>query len=157
MRNKKLKIIVAILLILVISLIIFTIVTYNRGIEIKRENIQKVGLKVVVDKKEYPVTLANNDTILSLQKILPITKYFTKYEDRIYYSKLPNKLDIDGEIVSEVKSKGIYYHIGWESIIIAYKKYTFNNQKLVYLGSIKENVPNKKSIQEFTLDTNKKD
>ena len=78
MRNKRLKIIVIVLSILVLSLIIFTIVTYNRSLEIKRENIQKIGLKIVIDKTEYPVNLANNDTVLEIQKQLPITKYFTK-------------------------------------------------------------------------------
>lgn len=157
MRNKKLKIISLILSIIVLSLIIFTIYSYNRELEIKRENIEKVGLKIVIDNKEYPVKLVNNDTVLSIQKKLPIINYFTKYEDSVYYTKLENNIDIDGEIVSKVKSKSIYYHTGWKSIIIAYKDYTFKKQKLVYLGSIDKNIPSKNSIQKITIDTNKKD
>lgn len=156
MKNNKLKIIAIILLIVVICIISFTIVTYNNNMAIKRENIKKIGLKIIIDKKEHIVTLANNDTVLELQKQLPITKYFTKYEDSLYYAKLDNRINADGEIVSEVKPKGIYYHIGWHSIVIAYKNYTFKNQRLVYLGSIEDNIKNKNSIQEITLDTNKK-
>ena len=157
MRNKKLKIILAILIIVVFSLIVFTIVTYNRSLEIKRDNIEKIGLKIIVNKTEYPVKLDNNDTVLAIQKELPYKNYFTKYEDSIYYAKLGNNIDIDGEIVSKVKPKGIYYHTGWKSIVIAYEEYTFNKQKLVYLGSIEKNIPNKNSIQEITIDTNEKD
>lgn len=157
MNNKRLKIIVLILSIIVISLIVFSIASYNRSLEIKRENIEKIGLKIVVNKKEYPVKLVNNDTVLSIQKKLPITNYFTKYEDSLYYCKLDNGVNIDGEIVSKVKPKGIYYHTGWNSIVIAYKEYTFKKQKLVYLGSIDNTIPNKNSIQEITVDTNEKD
>lgn len=157
MRNKKLKIIVLILGIIVLSLIIFTIVTYNRSLEIKRENIEKIGLKIVVGNKEYPVKLVNNDTVLSIQKRIPLTTYFTKYEDCLYFAKLDDKITVDGEIVSKVEAKGIYYHVGWNSVVIAYKEYTFNKQKLVYLGSIEKNITNKSSIMEITIDTNKKD
>lgn len=157
MRNKKLKIIALILGIIVLCLIIFTIVSYNRDIEIKRENIEKVGLKIIVDNKEYPVKLVNNDTVLSIQKELPITNYFTKYEDSVYYTKISDNIDVDGEIVSQVKPKGIYFHTGWKSIIIAYKEYTFKKQKLVYLGSIENNIPSKSSMQKITIDSNKKD
>ena len=157
MKNKRLTIIVLILGILVVGLIIFTIVTYNRSLEIKRENIEKIGLKIIIGKNEYPVKLANNDTVLGIQKQLPITNYFTKYEDCIYYYKLPTKVDVDGEIVTTVQPKSIYYHTGWDSIVIAYKEYTFNKQKLVYLGSIEKNIPNKRSMQKITVDTNEKD
>lgn len=157
MKNNRLKIVVLILFILVISLIIFTIITYNRSLEIKRENIERIGLKIVVDKKEFPVKLVNNDTVLSIQKNLPFSTYFTKYEDSLYYAKLNKKIDVDGEIVSTVETNGIYYHTGWNSIVIAYKNYTFKKQKLIYLGSIKENIPNKKSIQTITIDKNQKD
>ena len=78
MKNNKLKIIAIILLIVVICIISFTIVTYNNNMAIKRENIKKIGLKIIIDKKEHIVTLANNDTVLELQKQLPITKYLKR-------------------------------------------------------------------------------
>ncbi len=155
MNNKRLKVVTIVLSLVVISIIIFTIVTYNKKETIKRENITRIGLKIIVDEKECIVNLANNDTVLAIQKELPFSTLFTKYADSVYYAKLNKNIDVDGEIVSTVKEKGVYYHTGWQSIVIAYKKYTFKKQKLVYLGSINENIPSTNSIQTITLKTKK--
>ena len=114
-RKNNLKIASIVLIILILLLVVFTIVTYNKELNERQVNIDKIGMKFIIEDNEYVVRLSNNNTTIELLDKLPFETDIAKYEDSLYIARVFDKLTLDGEKVSEVKKNHIYYHPGWEA------------------------------------------
>lgn len=157
MRRKRLRIASIFLVVIIILIIAFTIATYNKELNIRMKNINNIGMKIKVDDKTYIVKLSNNDTTYDILKTLPIQTDMVKYEESLYIVRLYDKIEVDGERVNDCLKNNIYYHPGWNSLVIVYKDYTFSKIKLIHIGAIGEFTNNDNSIKHVLIDTNPKD
>ena len=155
-KINKLRIAIISLIVLIFSISVFTVVTYSKKTAVRRDNISKIGMKIIVNKKEYNVKLENNETVLEILKDLPLDKYFVNYEDAFYSGNLPMKVAVSGEEVNKLEKNHVYYHPGWGGIVIVYKDYEFTNEKLIHIGTIKGDIKLKGPMVKIKVDTNEK-
>ena len=156
MRRKRLRIASIILITIILLIITFTIITYNKEMNIRKTNINNIGMKINVDDKTYVVKLSNNDTTYDVLKTLPIQTDMVKFADSLYIIRLYDKIEVDGEKVNDCLKNNIYYHPGWNSLVLLYKDYTFSNIKLIHIGAIGDFTNHDKSIKKVLIDTNPK-
>ncbi len=151
MKRIKLPIATAILALLIIGIFIFTIITYNKGITERKNNIENIGLKLIIKGENFPVKLSNNNTTLELLNNLPYIGRMAKYEESFYIINIDKELAIDGEKTMELEAGNLYYNPAWKSLVLVYKDYSYDKNKMVLVGTIDKDIPNKDSIVEVAV------
>ncbi len=155
-KINKLRIAIISLVLVIFVLGVFTIVTYSKKNEIRRENISKIGMKVIIDKKEYIVKLDNNETVLELLKQLPMETMFVDFEKSLYIGSLTKKVAISGKEDHVLLKNHIYYHPGWGRLVLVYNEYNFINEKLVHVGEVSKDFKFNKIMVKVKITTNEK-
>ena len=156
-RVKRLRIAIISLIIVIFSIGVFTIATYSKKTAIRRDNIEKIGMKIVVDKKKYNVELDNNETVLEVLQLLPEEIMFVDYENAFYMGNLGNKVISSGEASNNLLKNNIYYHPGWGGLLLVYNDYNFVNEKMIHIGKVKNDFEFTGSMTKIIVDTNEKD
>lgn len=109
----------------------------HEELEIDNRNEEK-SMKIIIDNKEYPVLLDNNQTVNDILKMLPLELTFVRYAEHEYYSSLPSRPSGKEEKTSKLKAGHIYYWDGSNSFVINYANYDISPFESVHIGEIED-------------------
>ena len=155
MKRNRLPIATAILAVIIVAIFVFTIITYNKEMTERKNNIDSIGMKLIIDNQEYPVKLSNNNTTIELLNTLPYSGSMAIYEESFYIININKEFSLDGERVNDLEAQNIYYNPAWKSLVLVYKDYKYNKNKMVHIGSIKKNFAAKEVIEKVIISTKK--
>lgn len=97
------------------------------------------SIKLILDDKEYAVTLNDNRTVKDILNMLPMDLTLQRYAGHEYYSPLPQKPSIkEVHMTSDAHAGGIYYYDGWSAFTVLYGDAHIAPFEVVHIGDVNQ-------------------